>query len=110
MVDTIPTQMRALVYRGANDLRVETLPVPTISEEELLVRVGVCCVCPTDIKKIQYATVSPPRVFGHETAGVIVRVGSGVRGFSEGDRVADFATLAVDSVELTMKYRLPAAP
>ncbi len=84
----LPDQMRAMVYRGANDLRVETVAVPAISKEELLVRVGVCGVCPTDIKKIQHATVPPPRIFGHETAGVIVRVGADVKGYAEGDRVA----------------------
>jgi L-iditol 2-dehydrogenase len=80
--------MRAVVYRGANDLRVETLPVPRIGPRELLVRVAVCGVCPTDIKKIHYGTVAPPRVFGHETAGTVVRVGARVSGFSPGDRVA----------------------
>src|SRR3954452_20392273 len=80
--------MRAVVYRGANDLRVETVPVPGIGPHELLVKVAACGVCPTDIKKIQYATVPPPRIFGHETAGVIARVGARVRGFTVGDRVA----------------------
>src|SRR4051812_12217911 len=80
--------MRAVVYRGANDLRVETLPVPKIGPHEILVKVVACGVCPTDIKKIQYATVPPPRIFGHETAGVIARVGARVRGFTVGDRVA----------------------
>jgi L-iditol 2-dehydrogenase len=80
--------MRAVVYRGANDLRVEELPVPAISPDELLVKVAVCGVCPTDIKKIQYGTVPPPRVFGHETAGTIVQLGAKVRGFRIGDRVA----------------------
>jgi L-iditol 2-dehydrogenase len=80
--------MRAVVYRGANDLRVETLPVPSIRPQELLVRVAVCGVCPTDIKKIQYGTVPPPRIFGHETAGTIVRVGAGVKRFKAGERVA----------------------
>ena len=80
--------MRAVVYRGANDLRLETLPVPRIRSDELVVRVAVCGVCPTDIKKIQYGTVPPPRVFGHETAGTIVRVGSRVRHFRPGERVA----------------------
>jgi L-iditol 2-dehydrogenase len=84
----LPRSMRAVVYRGANDLRVETLPVPRISAGELLVKVAVCGVCPTDIKKIQHGTVPPPRVFGHETAGVIVRVGARVRGFRVGERVA----------------------
>ncbi len=80
--------MRAVVYRGRNDLRVESLPVPRIGPGDLLVRVAVCGVCPTDIKKIQYATVPPPRVFGHETAGTVVRVGVRVHKFKVGDRVA----------------------
>ena len=80
--------MRAVVYRGPDDLRVETLPVPRIGPDELLVKVAACGVCPTDIKKIQYGTVPPPRVFGHETAGVVVRVGARVRRFKIGDRVA----------------------
>lgn len=84
----IPDSMQAMVYRGVNDLRIETLPVPRIGSNELLVKVGVCGVCPTDIKKIQYGTIPPPRVFGHETAGTIVRIGAAVRGFRVGDRVA----------------------
>ncbi len=69
--------MRAAVYRGANDLRTETVPVPRIGRNELLVRVAACGVCPTDIKKIHYGTVPPPRIFGHETAGTIVKIGGG---------------------------------
>jgi L-iditol 2-dehydrogenase len=82
--------MRAVVYRGVNDLRLETVPVPRIGPNELLVKVAVCGVCPTDIKKIQYGTVPPPRIFGHETAGVISKLGPGVskRGWKIGDRVA----------------------
>ena len=85
---TIPSEMQAVVYRGVNDLRVETVPVPRIGANELLVRVAVCGVCPTDIKKIHYGTVPPPRIFGHETSGSIVKVGARVRGFRVGDRVA----------------------
>ncbi|MDB6122698.1 MAG: Alcohol dehydrogenase GroES-like protein [Pedosphaera sp.] len=88
MVAEIPKTMQAVVYRGVNDLRVETLPVPHIGIGDLLVKVAACGVCPTDIKKIHYGTVPPPRVFGHETAGTIVRVGSRVKGFKVGDRVA----------------------
>ena len=84
----IPKTMKAVVYRGAKDLRLETVPVPRIGPDELLVRVAVCGVCPTDIKKIQYGTVPPPRIFGHETAGIIVRTGSRVRQFKVGERVA----------------------
>jgi L-iditol 2-dehydrogenase len=69
--------MRAAVYRGAKDLRTETVPVPTIGKNELLVQVAACGVCPTDIKKIHYGTVPPPRIFGHETSGTIVKIGGG---------------------------------
>ncbi len=89
-VFAIPKTMRAVVYRGVNDLRLETVPVPRIGANELLVRVAVCGVCPTDIKKIHHGTVPPPRIFGHETAGTIVKLGSGVPvlGWKPGDRVA----------------------
>ena len=80
--------MRAVVYRGVNDLRLETVPVPRIRPDELLVKVAACGVCPTDIKKIQFGTVPPPRIFGHETAGTIAQVGGRVRKFRVGDRVA----------------------
>ena len=87
----IPKTMRAVVYRGVNDLRLETVPVPRIGPGELLVKVAVCGVCPTDIKKIQHGTVPPPRIFGHETAGTIVKISSLVTRHSSlrlGDRVA----------------------
>ena len=85
---TIPKTMQAVVYRGIDDLRLETVPVPRIGAHELLVKVAACGVCPTDIKKIKYGTVPPPRIFGHETAGTIVKTGALVRGFRVGERVA----------------------
>ncbi len=81
--------MRAVVYRGVNHLRLETIQVPETGDDELLVKVAMCGVCPTDIKKIHYGTVPPPRIFGHETAGTIVRVGKRIgRRFKIGERVA----------------------
>jgi len=80
--------MQAVVYRGRNQLQLETVPVPAIRRDDILVRVAACGVCPTDIKKIHQGTVPPPRIFGHETSGTIVRIGSAVRGFEVGDRVA----------------------
>lgn len=87
-METIPKTMKAVVYHGAKDLRVERLPVPRLRADELLVKVAACGVCPTDIKKIMHGTVPPPRVFGHETAGTIVQVGARARGFPVGQRVA----------------------
>ncbi len=87
-MEKIPRTMRAVVYRGANNLRLETVPVPRIGPDELLVRVAACGVCPTDIKKIQSGALPPPRIFGHETAGVIALAGERVRKFRVGERVA----------------------
>ncbi len=80
--------MKAAVYRGPGDLRVEEVPVPQVRRGEMLVRVEACGVCPTDIKKIQKGLLAPPRIFGHETCGVVVKRAAGVRRFREGDRVA----------------------
>ncbi len=87
-IDPIPRTMRAVVYRGVNDLCVETVPVPRCGAHEVLVKVAACGVCPTDIKKIQHGTVPPPRILGHETAGTIVKMGARVEGWRLGDRVA----------------------
>src|SRR5437868_2570046 len=86
----IPTTMLAAVYRGVNDVRMETVPVPEIGPGELLVRVHTCGVCGTDLKKIATGSHSAPRIFGHETAGMIAAVGAGVRDYQPGDRVVVF--------------------
>jgi L-iditol 2-dehydrogenase len=86
----IPTTMRAAVYRGVNDVRVETVPVPRIGSGELLVRVHTCGICGTDLKKIASGSHSAPRIFGHETAGVVAAVGEQVSQFKPGDRVVVF--------------------
>ncbi len=83
----IPATMRAAVYRGVNDVRVETVPVPQIGPGEVLLRVHACGVCGTDLKKIHTGSHSAPRIFGHEIAGVIAAIGDGVENFSIGDRV-----------------------
>jgi L-iditol 2-dehydrogenase len=86
----IPSTMLAAVYRGVGDVRMETVPVPSIGAGEVLVRVHTCGICGTDLKKIATGSHSAPRIFGHETAGVIVDVGGGVTGLSAGDRVMVF--------------------
>jgi L-iditol 2-dehydrogenase len=87
---SIPVTMQAAVYRGVNDIRLETVPVPTIGPGELLVRVHSCGVCGTDLKKISTGSHSAPRIFGHETSGVVAAVGSNVKKYHPGDRVMVF--------------------
>lgn len=86
----IPATMQAAVYRGVNDVRLETVPVPKIGARELLVRVHTCGICGTDLKKIATGSHSAPRIFGHETAGVVAAVGDEVKGWERGDRVVVF--------------------
>lgn len=87
VVGTVPSTMRAAVYRGVDDVRVETIPVPEISDGEVLVKIHTCGICGTDLKKIHSGSHEAPRVFGHEMAGTIVRAGAGVAGIAVGDRV-----------------------
>jgi len=87
---SIPATMLAAVYRGLNDVRLETVPVPKIGAGELLLRVHTCGVCGTDLKKIASGSHSAPRIFGHETSGVVAAVGAGVTKYAPGDRVVVF--------------------
>src|SRR5712692_2510368 len=87
---TIPATMQAAVYRGVNEVRLETVAVPQIAAGELLLRVHTCGICGTDLKKIATGSHSAPRIFGHETSGVVARVGQGVRKFGVGERVVVF--------------------
>lgn len=82
--------MRAAVYVGQSRVEVQHVPVPAIGPGEMLVRVEACGICHTDLKKIAYDLLTPPRVYGHETAGTIAAVGSGVRKYAPGDRVIVF--------------------
>ena len=84
---TVPSTMRAVVYRGVNDMRVETVPVPEIGPGELLIKVATCGICGTDLKKIHTGSHSAPRIFGHEMSGAIVKVGEGMTRFALGERV-----------------------
>src|SRR6204780_641594 len=87
---SIPATMQAAVYRGVNDVRLETVPVPAIGSGEMLVRVHSCGVCGTDLKKISTGSHSAPRIFGHETSGVVAAIGDGVTNYRPGDRVMVF--------------------
>src|SRR2546421_10392494 len=79
--------MRAAVYRGVDNMRLETVETPRPGPGDVLVRVEVCGVCGTDLKKIHYGLTPPPRIFGHETAGTIVEAGPEVQRWKVGDRV-----------------------
>src|SRR3990170_7483370 len=88
-----PTTMRAAVTRDWNDIRIEEVSVPVPEQGEVLVRVGACGICGTDLKIVAgvYEGSWPPAlpfIQGHEWAGAVAALGEGVTGLQVGDRVA----------------------
>lgn len=78
--------MRVAKYYERDDVRLEEMPVPDIGPGEMLVQVEVCGLCGSDLME-WYADSKAPAVLGHEPVGFVSRLGSGVQGFVEGDRV-----------------------
>ena len=58
----VPLTMHAAVYKGDSVVTVERVPTPAIGSGELLVRVEACGICHTDLKKIEYNLLAPPRI------------------------------------------------
>ncbi len=87
--------MKALLLKQYMELEVVDTPKPTIQADEILVRVKACGICGSDVHGIDGSTGRriPPLVMGHEAAGVVVEVGSGVERFREGDRVTFDSTI-----------------
>jgi L-iditol 2-dehydrogenase len=78
--------MKAAYYYGNGVLRLKDVEIPSINEEEVLVRVKACSICGTDLVE-WYQQAKIPCVLGHEISGTIEKVGSKVKKFKEGDRV-----------------------
>lgn len=82
--------MRGLVFHGVGQpLQLETLDDPTPSAGEVVIKVGRCGICGTDLHRTEHNiwTARPPVVLGHEFAGEIVAVGKDVTGLQAGMRV-----------------------
>lgn len=79
--------MKGSVCYKQNDLRTEDLPIPEISDNEVLIKMLACGLCGTDIQKIRGDSVNKPTVLGHEVVGEIVKKGKNVSKFEIGDRV-----------------------
>jgi len=85
--------MEALVIHAPGDLRVEQVPTPELGPDQLQVRVRCGGICGSDLHYYRHGgfgtvRLQEPMVLGHEVAGVIEAVGSGVRRFGAGDRIA----------------------
>jgi len=80
--------MRATVFHGPGDIRVEQVPRPHAGPGEAVIRVTTTTICGTDVHivKAEYP-VRPGLVIGHEPVGVVEELGVGVTGYEVGDRV-----------------------
>jgi 2-desacetyl-2-hydroxyethyl bacteriochlorophyllide A dehydrogenase len=87
------------VWRGIGDLRLEELPLPTPRADEVLVEIVSCGVCATDLHLLDgsISLYRPPRVLGHEVAGVVRAVGDAVTNVRPGDAVALDTTVACNT-------------
>ncbi|NMM16273.1 MAG: alcohol dehydrogenase catalytic domain-containing protein [Cellulomonas sp.] len=87
--------MKVARFHAPGDIRLENAPEPNANAGEVKIRVRACSTCGTDVKisKFGHFRIVPPRVMGHEIAGEIVEVGSGVTGWAPGDRVQVIAAI-----------------
>lgn len=80
--------MRANVFRGVNDIRVEEVERPRAGVGEAVIRVTLTTICGTDLHIVRGEyPVKSGLVIGHEPVGVIAELGAGVSGYEIGDRV-----------------------
>jgi len=79
--------MHVAMYYNNRDVRLEEMPLPKVGPGELLVRVGACGICGSDVME-WYRINRVPLVLGHEVAGVIEEVGEGLKNYKKGDRIA----------------------
>lgn len=79
-------KMKVAMYYNNNDVRIEEMPIPKISDDELLVKVEASGICGSDVME-WYRIKKAPLVLGHEISGVIVKTGKNVKTFKTGDRV-----------------------
>ncbi len=87
--------MKALLLSQYSHLELAEVPTPAPGRNEVLIRVGACGICGSDVHGYDGSSGRrlPPIVMGHEAAGTIAAIGDGVHGWSEGDRVTFDSTI-----------------
>jgi len=110
--------MKAALLYGKGDLRIVEIDTPEIGPTDILAKVKVCAVCPTDIRKYRtgnHGATGFPMNLGHEWTGDVVKVGERVKGFRKGMRIigagfagyAEYAKIPEQFVKLGMVFEIP---
>ncbi|MDQ2865840.1 MAG: glutathione-dependent formaldehyde dehydrogenase [Candidatus Eremiobacteraeota bacterium] len=92
--------MKAIVFHGVGDIRLDDVPEPKIKDEyDAIVRITASAICGTDLHFVRgsFSDVEPGTILGHEGVGVIEELGKGVRNMNVGDRVVIPSTIACGS-------------
>lgn len=92
--------MKAVVYHGQGDIRLDDVPEPTIQEPtDAIVRLTASAICGTDLHFVRgsFSGMKPGTILGHEGVGIVEQVGDMVRNFRPGDRVVIGSTIGCGS-------------
>lgn len=97
--------MKALLLSQYNQLDIADVPAPVPGVDEILVRVAACGICGSDVHGYDGTSGRriPPLVMGHEAAGVVAAVGTGVSTFKPGDRVTFDSTVYCGQCEFCLQ-------
>ncbi|HKB87918.1 MAG TPA: zinc-binding dehydrogenase [Ignavibacteriaceae bacterium] len=100
--------MKAAVLFGAHDWRIEEYPTPEVRENEVLLKIKACGVCHSEIHQWNNKIngLEYPRFIGHEVAGEVLKTGSKVTDFKEGDRVAAWTDGRGYAEEIAVKQEM----
>ena len=100
--------MKAAIWHGGRDIRIEDLPKPVAGPEEILVKVKAAGICGSELHAYEGLSKrrSPPLVMGHEFAGVVEEVGERIAGMKVGDRVTMHPAVACQVCEQCLSGRM----
>jgi L-iditol 2-dehydrogenase len=104
--------MKVVRFLAPGDVRIAEAPQPSPGPGEVLLRVRNCSTCGTDVKIYRFGHhhIVPPRVMGHEIAGDVVDVGTGVDGWHPGDRVQVIAAIPCGQCYECFRGRMTVCP
>ena len=87
--------MKALIYNGPEKLSIEEVEIPEITNDEILVKTKAVGICGSDLHAYQHKTArrKPPVIMGHESCGIIEKVGPSVTRFKVGDRIVPHSVI-----------------
>ncbi len=100
--------MKAVVFHGVGDIRVDDVPEPKIQEQtDAVVRITASAICGTDLHMVRgtEAQMVPGTILGHEGVGIVEQVGAEVKHFKAGDRVVILSSISCGTCENCHKHR-----